>query len=153
MTQSVYMVAAIAAKEGRNIVTCDIAGAYLNASMKEHDAFMKLDPTLTMILSKIRPDYESFADADGTIMVKLDKGNVGSAKLWYDHLTATLEGNGFVRNELDICVFNEFNDKGEQIIVVAHVDNLKITSISNSSTNKLLNMIRVLYKDISVTTG
>ena len=156
MTQSVYMVAAIAAKEGRHVVTCDIAGAYLNASLKEHDVYMKLDPTLTMILSKIRPDYESYADADGTMMVKLDKalyGCVESAKLWYDHLTDTLESNGYVRNKLDICVFNKYNSKGEQTTVVAHVDDLMITSVSNSSINELLDMLTDKYKEISVTTG
>ena len=133
-----------------------LAGAYSNASMKEYEIFMKLDPTLTMILPKIRPDYESFAHVDGTMMVKLDKalyGCVESAKLWYDHLTATLEGNGYVRNKLDICVFNKYNSKGEQLTIVAHVDDLNITSGSNDSINKLFDMLRAVYKDISVTTG
>jgi hypothetical protein len=87
-TSAVFAVAAIAAQEHRHVVTIDIGGAYLNASMREHDVLMKLDDKLAMILVKIRPDYEKFLNEDGTIIVQLDKalyGCVESARLWYDH--------------------------------------------------------------------
>ena len=97
-TAATFLVAAIAAQEDRHVATLDIGGAYLNASMKEHEVLMRLDPKLAMILTKIRPDCKPFLDADGTIVVQLDKalyGCVESARLWYDHLRKTLEAMGF----------------------------------------------------------
>ncbi len=63
-TAATFLVAAIAAQEHRHVATLDIGGAYLNASMKEHEALMRLDPKLAMILKKIRPDYKQFLDKD-----------------------------------------------------------------------------------------
>ena len=82
-----FAVAAIAAKEKRYVVTLDIGGAYLNASMKEREVLMRLDDKMAMILVKIRPEYEKFPNEDGSMIVQLDKalyGCVESAKLWYD---------------------------------------------------------------------
>ena len=45
-TSAVFAVAAIAAQERRHVMTMDIGGAYLNASMKEHEVLMKLDDKL-----------------------------------------------------------------------------------------------------------
>ena len=100
-TETVFLVAAIAAQEKRHVVTLDIGGAYLNASMKEHEVIMRLDAKLAMILTQIRPDYIPFLDKDGSMVVQLDKalyGCVESAKLWYEHLRKTLESLGFVVN-------------------------------------------------------
>ncbi len=83
-TAATFLVAAIAAQEHRHVATLDIGGAYLNASMKENEVLMRLDPKLAMILTKIRPDYKPFLDADGTLVVQLDKalyGCVESARL------------------------------------------------------------------------
>ena len=60
-----FAVAAIAAKEKRHVVTLDIGGAYLNASMKEREVLMRLDDKMAMILVKIRPEYEKFLNEDG----------------------------------------------------------------------------------------
>ena len=61
-TAATFITAAIAAQEGRDVATLDIGGAYLNASMKEHEVLMRLDAKLAMILTKIRPDYVPFLD-------------------------------------------------------------------------------------------
>ena len=45
-TAASFLVAAIAAQEHRHVVTLDIRGAYLNASMKEHEVLMCLTPNL-----------------------------------------------------------------------------------------------------------
>ena len=108
-SSAVFAVAAIAAREKRHVVTLDIGGANLNASMKEREVLMCLDEKMAMILVKIRPEYERFLNEDGSMIVQLDKalyGCVESAKLWYDHLRKTLESLGFTVNPHDICVFN-----------------------------------------------
>ena len=76
-TSAVFAVAAIAAKEKRHVVTLDIGGAYLNASMKEREVLMRLDEKMAMILVKIRPEYERFLNEDGSMIVQLDKALYG----------------------------------------------------------------------------
>ena len=143
-TQAAFMVAGIAALEGRHVATLDIGGAYLNADMSDHEVLMRLDPKLAMILTKLEPSYEDFLDEDGTMIVKLKKalyGCVESAKLWYEHLCKTLEDMGFVRNPLDICVFNKVTinrvtKKSYQCTVIAHVDDLKITCVDEREVER-----------------
>jgi hypothetical protein len=155
-TQAAFMVAGIAAQEGRHVATVDITGAYLNANMGEHEVLMRLDPKMSMILTKIDPSYDEFLHDDGTIIVKLNKalyGCVESAKLWYDHLCKSLEDMGFVRNALDFCVFNRLTTCGKQCTVIVHVDDLKITCVNESEVNKVIEDIRAIYKDIKVNHG
>ena len=88
-TQSTFMIAAIAAKEHRTVVTADIGGAYLNASMGEHEVFMKLDAQMSTVLVELDKSYLEYVDERGEILVRLEKalyGCIQSAKLWYNHL-------------------------------------------------------------------
>ena len=128
-TSSAFMIASLAALEKRHVVTVDIAGAYLNADMTGDEVLMKLDSTMTAILIKIRPEYKQYLTEQGTMVVRLDKalyGCVESAKLWYDDISRTLTELGFVRNPVDLCVFNK-GTSGDQCTICMHVDDLKIT--------------------------
>jgi hypothetical protein len=151
------LVAAVAAQERRDVATLDIGGAYLNASMKEHEVLMRLDAKLAMILTKIRPDYLPFLDKDGTMVVQLDKalyGCVESAKLWYDHLRKSLEAMGFTVNANDICTFNKGSvSDGDQCTIILHVDDLMITSKNSSIVDKVIADIIEAYKEVRVTRG
>jgi hypothetical protein len=55
-TTGVFMVASIAAAEGRKVTTVDITGAYLNAKMGKHRVLMRLDPLLAGILVGLYPE-------------------------------------------------------------------------------------------------
>lgn len=65
-TSSVFIVAAIAAKEKRKVKTLDISGAYLNADMSQQEVLMVLDSMLTSILCSLDPTYKKFVRSDGT---------------------------------------------------------------------------------------
>ncbi len=61
-TSAVFIIASLAAREARNVVCVDIAGAYLYAEMPEQGLLMTLDRTMSAILVKIQPEYKiSFA--------------------------------------------------------------------------------------------
>ena len=78
------MIAALAARERRTVVTADIGGAYLNASMGDNEMLMRLDPILSDILMELDASYKQFTDERGEIVVRLDKalyGCIQSAKL------------------------------------------------------------------------
>ena len=154
-TTSTFMLAALAARENRHVVTADIGGAYLNASMGEHMTFMRLDPLLSSIIIKLDPSYENFIDARGEVTVQLDKalyGCVQSAKLWYEHLRTSLERIGFVTNPNDICVFNK-GDRDEQCTICVHVDDLMITCKNAQTINDTIEKLIAEYEEVKVSRG
>jgi len=71
-TQLVFMIAAIAAEEGREVVTGDIPGAYLHADMSG-DVYIILPTEVAAILVDMDERYKEFVEGNGTITVKLLK--------------------------------------------------------------------------------
>lgn len=154
-TSAAFMIAAIAAGEGRSVATVDIAGAYLNASMSGEEVLMRLDKTMSDILIKIRPDYAQYLTRNGTMIVRLDKalyGCVESAKLWYDDLSSTLLDMGYKKNPSDLCVFNRTTD-GVQCTICLHVDDLKITSVNEDLIEDTIAQLTAKYKTVTVHRG
>jgi hypothetical protein len=154
-TQSVFMIAAIAGRERRRVVVIDISGAYLNADLTGIKVRMRLDPLISAIIAQLDLAYEQFIEPDGSIVVELDKalyGCVESARLWYDHISATLTDIGFVKNQHDICVFNLQKD-GKQCTVCLHVDDLLITCVDESIIESVVSSIEAQYKTITLHTG
>jgi hypothetical protein len=125
-TVALYLMLAIAAKEGRKASTHDIGTAFLNAKMTGEVVHMELEPLLANYLVEICPEYESYVSENGKIVVKLDRalyGCVQSAKLWYDTLKAALIEFGYCVNEMDPCVFNKTVD-GVKSTLLVHVDDI-----------------------------
>jgi hypothetical protein len=154
-TQSVFMVAATAGREKRRVVVIDISGAYLNADLTGIKVRMRLDPLISAIIAQLDIAYQQFVEPDGSIVVELDKalyGCVESARLWYDHISATLTSIGFVKNPHDICVFNLEKD-GKQCTVCLHVDDLLITCVNESIIESVISSLEAVYKTITVHTG
>jgi hypothetical protein len=152
---NLMVIATVAAKESRKIRTADISGAYLNADMKSAGVFIELDEVLSDILVSIDPSYSKFIRKNGKMVVELKKalyGCIESAKLWYDLLSQTLIRDGYTMNPLDKCVFNKTID-GVQITVVIYVDDLFMASVSDFLLDKLVDLLRLNFKDITVNTG
>ena len=78
-TTSVLTIAAIAASEGRSVITIDIGGAFLNADMKPAGVKvdMWLDKVMTTLLQRINPTYRNYVEDGGTMVVELDKALYG----------------------------------------------------------------------------
>jgi len=154
-TMSVFMLSTIAAHEERHVVTADIGGAYLSASMGNYETFMKLDAQLATILSLLDDSYEKYVNEHGELVVKLDKalyGCVQSAKLWYEHLRGTLQSMGFKINPSDICVFNKGSGT-DQCSICTHVDDLKITCKNIDVIDEVLRVLTAVYKDVKIVRG
>ena len=153
---STLMVVALAAKEQREVAVVDIAGAYLNAAIKNKQIFMKLDAIQSKLLVRLEPSYKEYVDTDGTITVQLLKalyGCIESAKLWYEHIADTLIGIGFVANPLDTCVFNRMGGTGKQCTVAVYVDDLLVTCECVEEIDTLVKHLRETYKTIKVARG
>ena len=68
-------VAAISAFEGRNVITIDIGAAFLNADIAPTgiQVHMRLDCVMTQMLMQIDPTHQQYVEADGSMVVQLDK--------------------------------------------------------------------------------
>lgn len=150
---AVFAVATIAAGEQRHIVTVDIAGAYLNADIKDHVVLMRLEPKLADLLVTMDPEiYSAARNPDGSIVVQLLKalyGCIESAKLWFDVLSAALREYGFADNPHDRCVFNLTTSNGQQMTVVVYVDDLFITCTDIDSIDKFVAFLK--HKFVTIT--
>lgn len=85
-----------------------------------------LDRICARFLIELRPEYKPYLQADGTIMMELDRalyGLIQSAKLWYDRLCEVLKAAGYVMNPVDPCVWNK-GEGDKQCTVLFHVDDL-----------------------------
>ena len=126
-TAAVFITVAIAAKEGRHVITMDVETAYLNAKMIDDKlVYMKVGPLITAILSQLDTNFEKYQDGKGAVIVKQDKalyGCVESAVIWYKDLKATLEADEYRVNPYDLCGFNKVY-KGEQVTVIFYFDDL-----------------------------
>lgn len=154
-TESVMMVAAIAAQERRYVATVDIVGAYLHALMKNRKILMTLDKNVVKIIIDIFPKWKEYVNDDGSLHVMLKRalyGCVQSAKLWYDHLSATLLEMGFTPNPKDPCVYNK-GVGAEQITICFHVDDLMITSRNEHLIYEAIKQLEDKYKTIKRTCG
>ena len=152
-TKSLFMVAAIAAADGREIVTGDVPGAYLHAEIKE-EIYMIINKEVADILTEMDEKYIPYL-YDGKIIVKLCKalyGCVESARLWYEHLRQHLANMGFSVNATDMCVFNKGDLKNQQTIII-YVDDILITSISNIELEETIKNIEKTFNGIQWTKG
>jgi hypothetical protein len=72
-TTSVFIVAAIAAKDHRALATIDFPGALLSSVMPlegDHVVLMRLNKYLTNVVISIDPTYKTFVNSNGTCVVK-----------------------------------------------------------------------------------
>jgi hypothetical protein len=152
--QGIFMTSAIAAKEKREIASCDVPGAYLNAIMIG-DVHMKLDRFNSAVLCRIKPEYDKYLRTDGTMIVKLNKalyGCVESAKLWYDTFANAIRSYGFIPNELEPCIFNK-NVDDKQVTICLYVDDLMITSETKELLNDTIKFLERQFKGLTATVG
>ena len=151
---SVFSVAAIAATEGRHVMTVDIGGAFLHADIActGVTVHVRLDKIMTQFLLELDSSYQEFICADGTCVVELDKalyGTIEAAKLWYDNISAKLVDDGFVPNPYDPCVFNRTNGRGVQTTVVLYVDDMLVTCVDTHELDKVATFLRKSYGEIA----
>jgi hypothetical protein len=153
-TESILTIAAIAAAEGRKVMTVDIGGAFLNADITKTGVlvFVRLDKIMTRFLIKLDPSYAKFVERDGTCVVQLDKalyGTIEAARLWYETISQKLRDDGFVSNEYDECVMNKMTASGKQITVGFHVDDLLATCEDDTALDDLCAMLRRSFPEVS----
>lgn len=158
-TTSIFLIAQIAANEGRDVTTIDIGSAYLNASMPKTNpsklVFMRISKEVSEIMVGIDKNFARFTHTDGTLVVELDKalyGCIESALLWYKELTRFLTKIGFKANPYDICVMNRVTKTGLATIGI-YVDDILLTCSHPSIADKIIQDLEDEYKQLKITRG
>jgi hypothetical protein len=153
---SILMVASIAAKEKRHVVTVDVKSAYINARMPDDEIVdIIIEPSIATELVKLAPEFATTLRYDGSLVVNLRGALYGTqqaAKLWYLDISKYLKELGFITNEKDSCVFNLHTDMG-QLTVALYVDDLKLTCADVQTINWLLAKLEDKYEEITVHRG
>ena len=151
---SVFAVMAIAAKEGRHVITLDITGAYLHAIM-DKELYLRIEKYLVDVLITIDSSYSNFVEKDGSLVVQLKRALYGckeSGLLWFLCLSAFLIEEGFEANIYDVCVFNRYVC-GIQVTVLVYVDDNTITSESRALARELKEKFKKRFSEITSEEG
>jgi hypothetical protein len=156
-TETVFMVAAIAGRERRKVVTIDIGSAFLRGKFEDDSEpiIMRLDKQMADGLCKIDPAYKAFKRPDGSLYVQLKKplyGLIEAAKLWFDEISRTLKSLGFSQNPYDECCWNRMF-KGKQHTIVIHVDDIFSTCVLDEANQQLIQALKSKYNQIGVAEG
>ena len=151
---AMYITAAIAAMEGRDVATADVGSAYLKATLNR-EIHMLLEPKLAALLAEAIPSYGDHLAADGTLLIRLEKalyGLIESSKLWYDTLSGFLIDSGFTPNGKDRCVYNKIYS-GKQLTVAFYVDDLIMTCADSRGIDWILQLLKERFTDLTITRG
>jgi hypothetical protein len=151
----VNLVAAIAAYEGRHVMTMDVPQAFLNGDMKR-DVLMRIEPALAKLMCEIPGShYAKYIRPDGSLIVRLKKalyGTLEAAKIWFEVLKEFLLGLGFKQNAKDQCVFNKLVDD-VQLTVAVYVDDAKCTCKQESALVWIADAFNSRFPGMSITRG
>ena len=153
-TESVLIVAGIAAAEARKARTLDIGGAFLNVDITKTGikTFVRLDKIMTSFLVRLDASYAKFVNPDGSCVVQLDRalyGTIEAARLWYETICGKLQDSGFIKNPYDECVYNKIAKSGKQITVAFHVDDLLVTCEDEEELDEFTAMLRRAFPEVT----
>ena len=144
--ESVLLSCTIDAKEGRNVATVDIPGAFMQADMDEI-VHLKMQGQMAELLVKLDPKlYRKHVQTEGgktVLYVELRKalyGTLRAALLFWKKLTEKLKSWGFIINPYDWCVANK-DINGKQCTILWHVDDLKISHVESQVVTEVISQI------------
>ena len=150
-SEAIFIQSTIYANERRDVATCDIPGAFLQADNPDF-VLMRLDGILAELMVKIAPTlYRKYVTTNAKgkpiLYVQLEKavyGMMKSALLFYRKLVADLLSLGFTINPYDPCVANKIID-GKQLTICWHVDDLFIGHVDPKVVTSFLDWLARRY--------
>ena len=152
--ESVLLTATIDAQEERDVAIVDIPNAFVTTRLTDEKdkAIMRMRGKLAELLVKVAPKiytkYVTINSKGETVLyVKLLNALYGimkAALLYYQKFVKNLESIGFVLNPYDPCVANKMVD-GKQLTIVWHVDDLKISHVSEKTVTRMITWLDKTY--------
>ena len=147
----------IDAKEGNDVATADVAGAFLKGLM---DAFVliKLKDEEVDILCDVNEKYKEnviYENGHKVLYLQLHKalyGTMRAAIIWYETFTETLENLGFALNPYDPCVANKMVN-GTMLTICWYVDDTKMSHKDSKVVDWLIEELEKQHGKMTVTRG
>jgi Reverse transcriptase (RNA-dependent DNA polymerase) len=145
--ESLVLSCLIDALEKRDVATCDIPGAFMQADVDE-EIHIKFDGKLVDLLISVDQSYAQYVvyeKGKRVIYAVLNKalyGTVQASLLFWKRLIEFLvQKHGFKRNPYDFCVVNKTID-GKQCTIVWYVDDLKISHVNSKIVDGIIDVIK-----------
>ena len=150
-TEAVFLTAVIDAMEGRNVVVLDVPGAFTQADI---DELVHIRFTGAMVTLLLEIDYDMYKEyvvvekGERVMYMELLKalyGTLRAARLFSQKLSKQLIDEwGFTPNKYDDCVVNKMIN-GQQMTVVWHVDDLKVSHVDASEVEKFVQRMEATF--------
>ena len=145
----------IDAKEGHKVATCNISGAFMQADIDEI-IHVKLEGPLATLLTRVDPEKYSkcitIKNGKKVMYIHLAKALYSTmqqaALLFWKDLTGYLVEQGFELNPYDECVANR-QINGSQCMVLWHIDDMKISHVSDKVLDKVIAGLNEQYGKIT----
>jgi hypothetical protein len=165
--ESIMLTAIVDAKEGRDVMSCDIPNAFIQTMLPKVEAgdervIMKITGVLVSLLVNLSPEvYGPYVVSDKhrkVLYVQVLRGLYGmlvAALLWYTEFRGDLEGKGYEFNPYDPCVANKIIEK-RQHTVRFHVDDLMCSHMDAKVNDDFVKWLNKLYGNhgkVTVTRG
>ena len=160
-TESLLLSCVIDAKERRNVITCDVPGAFMQVDIDEV-VHVRFEGAMVDMLVSVAPSlytqYTKLEHGKKVLYVQLDKalyGTLSAAILFWKDLSGHLLEAGFVANPYDSCVMNK-TIKDSQCTVLWHVDDLKISHVDAAVCEQVVDLLNEHYgteTPVTVTRG
>ena len=153
-TDSVFITGAVDAFQRHDVAFLDLPEAFLHTPTDEK-VIMTLRGELCELMCLVDPKlYRKHVCRDKkgnpVLYVELYKSLYGlmrSALLFYKKLRKELEDYGFKMNPYDMCVGNMETRTGNQLTVLWHVDDLKISCRDKFEVTRLICYLKGIYGD------
>jgi hypothetical protein len=149
-TEALFLSCVIDAKEGCNVATIDIPGAFMQADMDEI-VHVRLSGPLALLIARVDPNkYEKFVHHENgkpVLFARLKKalyGTLQATLLFWKDLSGVLESWGFKLNPYDDCVAN-CDIEGSQCTILWHVDDLKISHVNPEVVSNIIRRLNERY--------
>ena len=152
-TKSVFLTAVVDAHEGGTVKIVDVRGAFMHA---DQDDLVHVQFTGEMVDKMIKIEEEMYASyviwegRQKVMDVELLKalyGTIKAAKLFWEKMTNHLVKDwGFTINPYDSCVVNKMIN-GKQWSIVWHVDDLKISHVSEEVVDNVIDLMNHVFGD------
>jgi len=156
-TESVVLTSVVDAKEERRVTVIDVPNAFIQTVVEDKSkrVIIRIRGMLVDMLVKIAPEvYKDYVTIDkkGNKQLLVEclnalYGTMVASLLYYQKFTASLTSYGFKPNPYDPCVWNKVI-KGKQCTICFHVDDCKISHVSQEVIDQMVERLRKDYESI-----
>ena len=149
----------IGAYEGREHISFDVPGAFLQAEMPDDKlVLLRFKGRMAEMLGEVNDEYNkhiTYENGKKVLYVKVIRaiyGCIESALQWYKLFTTTLKDMGFTINPYDKCIANKLVN-GSQLTIAWYVDDCLASHVDGAVLDDFAaNMVKE-FGDMTITKG